>query len=94
MRSDLFVCGLKLMQHRELWSRCAEMQRAELRHECLPHARAAFLQQLRADRQLLGDRRVAPAPGADLREEGHELDGRLGQAVDRLLLVAGIVAPA
>ena len=38
-------------------------------------------------------RRVPPAPGAHLREQRHELDGRLRQAVDGLLLVARIVAP-
>ena len=52
---------------------------------------SGFLQQLGADRQLLADRQVPAAPAADHGHDRHELDGLLGQAVDGLLLVRGIV---
>src|SRR3546814_2666696 len=69
----------------------AEVLLLQLGHEGLPQRRAALGQQLGADRQLLADRQVAGAPGADVGEDRQQLDGLFGQAVDGLLLVAGIV---
>ena len=40
------------------------------------------------------DRQVLEAPGRHLGEHGQQLDALLGEAVDRLLLVARVVGPA
>ena len=74
MRSDLFVCGLKLMQHRTLRRRRAEMQRAQLLHELVPQRRPALLQQLGADRQLL----ASPAGGGGPRRPSGRAAARAG----------------
>ena len=47
-----------------------------------------------AHRKLRRDRQVPAAPGAHMGKQRHELDRLFGQAVDRLLLVAGIVGLA
>jgi hypothetical protein len=64
---------------------------AQLGHEGFPHQRPAFFEQLRANRELGRGRQMAAAPRTDVREHGKQLDRRFGQAVDRLLLVAGVV---
>lgn len=68
----------------------AEMQVAQFVHEGGPERRAALLEQLGWDRQLAADGCVAAAPGAHLREEGHELDRGFGLAVGGFLPVRGV----
>ena len=65
---------------------------AQFAHECVPQPRAALLQQFGANGQLLTRMGVATAPGAHVREQGHELDSRFSEAVDSLLLVLRITA--
>src|SRR3546814_21018141 len=64
---------------------------AKLVHEGVPHVRPALFEQPGADRQLVRHGEVAAAPGAHDDEQRKELDRLFGEAVDCLLLVAGIV---
>lgn len=64
---------------------------AQLGHEVGPHLGAAFLQELGADAEILGDREVPAPPGPHLGQHRDELDASFGETVDRLLLVARIV---
>src|SRR5215211_4035917 len=87
------VCGLQSVENRRAGGGRTKVTSAELIHQLLPHFGAALLEQLRADRKLLGHGRVAAPPRAHGREHWHELDGGLGQAVDDALLVARVVGP-
>ena len=91
-RDDRLIGRLQLGKHRAAAPRRSEVHVPELRHESLPHFRTALLQELRPDRKFIRHLRVPPPPGAHLRQQRHELDRRLGQAVDALLPVRGVVA--
>src|SRR6185437_15611457 len=61
--------------------RLAEMDRPQLGHELIPQRRAAGGEQFRAHPQPFRGRAVVHTPLAELREDRHQLDRRLGQAV-------------
>ena len=69
--------------------RVLDVDQAQLVHEPLPEGRAAFIEKPGPDAEIVADRQVPAAPGADRREERQELDRRLGEAVDGLLLWLG-----
>src|ERR671915_220996 len=73
--------------------RQAQVLLAQLRHEPIPHLGTALLQHPRSHAQLFARREVPSAPRPQMREDRHEGDGLLGEAVDRLLLVARVVPP-
>jgi hypothetical protein len=84
--------GLKFGQYRALWRGRAEMEAAQFGHEGRPHRFAALFQKLSADRQLSRSLCVSPSPSCHLSQQWNKLDSGLGKAVDRLLLMRGIVA--
>ena len=97
LRHNRFIGGLQLggdgttCRPRRRAGGRAQMGLAQLVHEGRPHLRAAFLEQLGAYAELLRDGQIFAAPARHLRQDGQKLDALLGQAVDRLLLVAGVV---
>jgi hypothetical protein len=72
--------------------RRAEVGGAQLGHELGPQLRAAGGEQLSAHPQPLGGGAVAQAPLAELGEDRHELDRRLGQAVGGPASGTGVLA--
>lgn len=68
------------------------MNRSKFGHEGCPQFFTTFFHQAGADRHLFGRLRVPQSPGADLGEQGDELDGRLGETVNRFLLVSGVAS--
>ncbi len=69
----------------------AEMGLAQFIHEFVPHCRAALAEQLRANAELLAHRQIFESPRRHLRQNRQQLDPLLGETVDTLLLMAGIV---
>jgi hypothetical protein len=65
---------------------------SQLLHELGPEPRAAVLKDLRADGERLRRGRVTQAPTAHVGKQRDQFDGGFGEAVDGLLLVAGIIA--
>ena len=98
-RDSRIESGLELLQNRGLAGRRAgvrdaEVAGAQVGHEGIPQGPPAGLQDFRADRQGVARRKMSPAPGADLGEDRHQLDGTLGEAVYALLLVGRVRRPA
>jgi len=71
--------------------RASQMHVRQFGHELMPQDRPTVLKKPRSDTRLLRCRRVPPRPGAELGEHRNEGDGLLRQAVDGLLLVAGVI---
>src|SRR3546814_15585464 len=69
---DRLECRLQAGENRRAGVGRAQVERSQLRHERIPHRRAAFFEELRADRQFLGDRIVTPAPRSEERRVGKE----------------------
>ncbi len=86
------VGGLEAVEDglRAGWAGDAEVLFAELGHEFVPELGAALLEELGAEGELRGGGEVSAAPSAELGDDGDELDGGLGEAVEDLLLVGGV----
>jgi hypothetical protein len=84
--------GLKLGGNRPTRRRRSQVDASEFGHEGLPHSFAAFLKKLRADREFPGRRSVPTSPRAHVGQQRNKLNGRFGEAVNRLLLVGRIVS--
>jgi len=72
----------------------SKMDRAQFVHEPVPQIRATFFEKLRTQGQLLVHRQVSATPCAHLHQERNKLNGRFGEAVDRLLLMRCVLASA